>query len=726
MIIVMSRGKVVEQGTHEQLLEAKGAYYVLSNTQKVNHSDEPADIDDESKDQLAHELCTARNTDKFPHPPSESPSSAPITASATAAAPGNGQNEAEEPDYGVWTITKFVFSFGKQETLLMIIGFLFCIICGLATPVQSGMSSKCHRDILLAVLSCTDESVIVFFAKQLMTLSHIGVPGRDTGEVQRDSNFWSLMFLMLGLVTLLANAVQSSAFAFASQAFIRRLTSETLAQLLRQDVSFFDQAKNSAGALTANLSLETMQTSNMSGGNLGNLLVSLSIVVGGISLSLAIGWKLALVCLSVVPVLVLCSFLRFYVIQQYTGRASRLYVDSAAFAAEHIAAMRTVASLSLEGYVADKYKNMAGDQRIASLKSVSKSAALYAASQSALFLCLGLGFWYGSTLMATFEYDIFQFFVCLMSVIFGSQSAGSMLTFIPDLVKARHAAARLKGLFDTKPSIDTWDETKGLQLEAARGRLEFRNVHFTYPTRPDRSVLRGLNLVVEPGQHIALVGASGCGKSTAIALIERFFDPSSGYIMLDDVDIADIQVNNYRSHIALVSQEPNLFQGTIRDNILFGRRGEEQISDQAMEQACRDANIYDFIVSLPDGFGTDIGSAGVLLSGGQKQRIAIARALVRQPKILLLDEATSALDSESESVVQAALDRAAKGRTTVTIAHRLATVRNADRILVIDQGCVFESGTHKELMEINGLYAELVKLQSLDSEQSPGTGHSTQ
>jgi ATP-binding cassette, subfamily B (MDR/TAP), member 1 len=562
----------------------------------------------------------------------------------------------------------------------------------------------------------------VFFAKQLMTLSLIGVPGQDNGEVERDSSFWSLMFLMLGLVTFLANAAQSTAFAFASQAFVRRLTRNTLGQLLRQEVSFFDQASNSAGALTAKLSLDTMQASNMSGGNLGNLLISLSIVIGGISLSLALGWKLALVCLSVVPVLVVCSFLRFYVIQQYTGRASRLYVDSAAFAAEHIAAMRTVASLSLESHVASKFKNMAGNQRVDSLKSVSKSAALYAASQSALFLCLGLGFWYGSTLMATFEYGIFQFFVCLMSVIFGSQSAGSMLTFIPDLVKARHAAARLKDLFDTKPSIDTWDEDKGLPLKETQGRLQLRDVHFTYPTRPDRPVLRGLNMVVEPGEHVALVGASGCGKSTIVALIERFYDPSKGQVMLDGVDIADIQVNQYRSHIALVSQEPNLFQGTIRENILFGRRSEDDlISDEAIDQACRDANIYDFIVSLPDGLNTDIGSAGALLSGGQKQRVAIARALLRQPKILLLDEATSALDSEAENVVQASLDRAAKGRTTITIAHRLTTAKHADRILLIDQGRVAESGTHKELLEMNGLYTELMKLQSLDSQQSPDT-----
>ncbi|TQS33762.1 hypothetical protein Golomagni_05881, partial [Golovinomyces magnicellulatus] len=228
------------------------------------------------------------------------------------------------------------------------------------------------------------------------------------------------------------------------------------------------------------------------------------------------------------------------------------------------------------------------------------------------------------------------------------------------------------------------------------GVVEFRDVHFRYPTRPEQPVLRGLNLNIQPGQYVALVGASGC----------------AGGVYVDGKEISTLNINEYRSFIALVSQEPTLYHGTIRENIMLGTPNED-VTDEQIEHACREANIYDFVMSLPEGFNTMVGSKGALLSGGQKQRVAIARALIRDPKILLLDEATSALDSESEHVVQAALDRAAKGRTTIAVAHRLSTIQKADIIYVFDQGRIVESGTHSELMRKNGRYAELVNLQSL-------------
>ena len=264
---------------------------------------------------------------------------------------------------------------------------------------------------------------------------------------------------------------------------------------------------------------------------------------------------------------------------------------------------------------------------------------------------------------------MFQFFLCFSAVIFGSQSAGTIFSFAPDMGKAKHAAAELKRLFDIKPEIDSWSP-EGEMLQGMEGSIEFRDVHFRYPTRPEQPVLRGLNLNVKPGQYVALVGASGCGKSTTIAMLERFYDPLVGGIYVDGREISSLNITSYRNYLALVSQEPTLYQGTIRENILLGAdKKPEDVPEEAIIQACKDANIYDFILSLPEAFNTIVGSKGSMLSGGQKQRIAIARALLRDPKILLLDEATSALDSESEKVVQAALDKARPKDERPSLSH---------------------------------------------------------
>ena len=512
----------------------------------------------------------------------------------------------------------------------------------------------------------------------------------------------------------LAYSIQGVLFAKCSERLVHRVRDRAFRSMLRQDVEFFDQDENSAGALTSFLSTETTHVAGLSGSTLGTLILVSTTLVGAITLGLALGWKLALVCISTIPVLLACGFFRFWMLAHYQRRAKRAYSDSASFASEAITAIRTVASLTREDDVLKQYRHSLDIQQRSSLKSVLKSSSLYAASQSLTFLALALGFWYGGTLIAKYEYGMFTFFVVFSAVIFGAQSAGTVFSFAPDMGKAAESSRGLKTLFDRRPAIDAWS-ADGAKVDSVDGALEFRDVHFRYPTRPEQPVLRGLNLSVSPGQYVALVGASGCGKSTTIALLERFYDPLAGNIFVDGKDISSLNINDYRSAIALVSQEPTLYQGTIRENITLGSPGE--VSDAQIEFACREANIHDFILSLPDGFGTVVGSKGTLLSGGQKQRIAIARALVRDPKILLLDEATSALDSESEHVVQAALDKAAKGRTTIAVAHRLSTIQKADVIYVFDQGRIVEQGTHADLMKRNGRYAELVNLQSLEKKR---------
>ncbi len=482
--------------------------------------------------------------------------------------------------------------------------------------------------------------------------------------------------------------------------------------MLRQDIAFFDQEKNTVGALTSTLSIDTTNLAGMSGVTLNTIISMFTTIVVAIILSLSFGWKLALVCTSTVPLLLACGYYRFHILAVFETRAKDAYERSASFACEATSAIRTVASLTREDQVWWHYHESLRIQAKSNLKSILRTSVLYALSQSLVFLIIALGFWYGGTLIASGEYTMQQFFICFIAITFGAQSAGTVFSFSPDMGKARHAAESIKTLLDRLPEIDYWSSA-GNKTNGVDGHIEFRNVHFRYPTRRHVPVLRGLNLIVKPGQYIALVGPSGCGKSTTISLTERFYDPESGTILLDGEDISSLNLNDYRSHISLVSQEPTLYQGTIKDNVLLGS-SRDVVSQQEIETACKNANIHDFILSLPQGYNTMCGQKGAMLSGGQKQRVAIARALIRQPKVLLLDEATSALDSESEKVVQKALDVAAKGRTTIAVAHRLSTIQDADFIYVFDQGKICESGDHAQLMASKGRYFELVQMQNLE------------
>ena len=672
-IVVMTKGRIVEQGTHNSLIEKEGAYFSLVEAQRIAQAQKQRQLEspsEQEKELQATRLQLARtNTGKSV--------SRQLLEEKTGAGKARGH-------HNLFFLIKSIGRFNKSEWHLMALGFVGSILCGAVYPAQA-----------------------IVFAKLITLFTDPTQP-----NFQKDANLYALLFFIIAIVEFFAYFSAAYFFGICSEMMVRRVRLLTFRTILRQEIAFFDHSDNSTGALTSSLATQCTDLAGLHGNTLGTILTILVNLTSGAVLSLAFSWRLALVTISVMPVLVLAGYLRFKLLNVFQDRIKASYEASANFACEATSVIRTVASLTREKDVFRIYEASLVEPQRKAFTSTLKTTVFFAASQSVTFLINGLAFWYGSTLIASGRLTITDFFICFIAITFGAQSAGQFFSFAPDISKAKSSAQDIIALYEREPEIDAWSN-EGVNAGVVDGHIEFKDVHFRYPTRPDVPVLRGLNFKVEPGQYVALVGASGCGKSTTIGLIERFYNPLTGSVSADGRELSEYNLAAYRKSMSLVSQEPTLYQGTIRYNILLGA-SREDVSQAELEQACKDANILEFIESLPSGFDTMCGQKGQSLSGGQKQRIAIARALIRNPKVLLLDEATSALDSESEKVVQAALDKAAKGRTTIAIAHRLSTIQKADIIYVFDQGRIVEQGTHHELVNQGGIYAELVLQQSLE------------
>ena len=568
-IVVMSQGRIVEQGSHDELLENKSAYYNLVEAQRISAENEEKNAEENAEmDEAEEELVKSLTPEKEI---SREKLERSTTGKSVSSAILESRNSSSERQYSLWTLIKVVGSFNKKEVPYMLVGLVFSIIAGAGNPTQS-----------------------VFFAEEIVALS---LPPPMYSKLRHDADFWSLMYLMLAFVQILSFSAQGIAFAFCSERLVHRARDKAFRTMLRQDIAFFDQEENSAGALTSFLSTETTHLAGMSGVTLGTILVVCTTLIAAIALSCAMNYKLALVCTATIPILLACGFLRFWMLARFQDRAKKAYESSASFACEATAGIRTVASLTREDEVWEHYHQNVVAQGRKSLQSILRSSTLYASSQSFMFLCTALGFWYGGTLLGNKEITELHFFICFSAIIFGAQSAGTIFSFAPDMGKAKQAAKELKTLFDRVPAIDSWSQD-GERFSDMEGTIEFRDVHFRYPTRPEQPVLRGLNLTVKPGQYVALVGASGCGKSTTIALMERFYDPLSGGVFVDGKEISSLNINDYRGFLALVSQEPTLYQGSVRENVLLGA-DREDVPEEAIVQACKDANIYDFIISLP-------------------------------------------------------------------------------------------------------------------------------
>ncbi|KAI9255701.1 P-loop containing nucleoside triphosphate hydrolase protein [Phascolomyces articulosus] len=521
-----------------------------------------------------------------------------------------------------------------------------------------------------------------------------------------------LIFVYMGTGILVGAYIAQSFWIITGENQTRRIRQRYVHAILRQDLGWFD--KSEEGSLTTRLAADTQLIQDGISEKCGILLQSLGAFVSGFVIAFVKGWNLAVIILATMPVLAACGGAIGYFITKFTLQTQDAYAEAGAIAEQVFAGIRTVYSFSLQNRFALRYEEKLVKAREVGMKRGIYLGIGFACFLFVLFATYGLSFWYGGKLVQQGKMDGATVLVVFFSMIIGAMSLMQLPPNISAVSTAAGAAYKVYSTIDRVPTIDP-DSEAGIKPEKVIGEIEFKDVMFKYPTRPDITILKKLSLKIKPGMTVAFVGPSGSGKSTSVQLIQRFYDPIEGNVVLDGNDLTDLNVKWLRSQIGVVSQEPVLFNMTIRQNLLMGI--DYEASREEIIEACKKANCHTFISQLPDGYDTLVGEHGGMLSGGQKQRIAIARAILKNPTILLLDEATSALDTQSERLVQRALDAAAANRTTVVIAHRLSTIRNADLIVVMEKGDLIEQGTHEELLSLNGVYSELVRKQQIATKQ---------
>ncbi|NWT79045.1 MDR1 protein, partial [Lanius ludovicianus] len=555
--------------------------------------------------------------------------------------------------------------------------------------------------IAAAVIGAVHPAFAVIFGKIIGAFQE-----RDPEKRSKNTVLLSLIFLLLGVIILVAYIIQGFMFGKSGEMLTMRLRSLSFRALLQQEIGWYDDQKNAVGVLLTRLATDASQVKGATGSRLALMTMTVFTLVTAIIIAFVYGWQLTLLILACIPFIVGANAVSASSMSGHAAEDQKALEEAGRISTESVENIRTVASLTREETFYERYISSLNHTYRKSLKKAPFYGFTYGIAQCSEYFINAAVFRFGAWLIANCLTNFENVFIVFSSVIFAAMNVGQSASLAPDYGKARMSAQRIFQLLERKPLIDSYSD-EGEKLSHFEGNIEFRNIHFVYPTRPEVQVLQGLNVKVNKGQTLALVGSSGCGKSTSIQLLERFYDPVEGQVVADGFDTRSLHLQWLRSRLGLVSQEPILFDCSIAENIQYGDNS-RVISQEEIEEAAKAANIHDFIEKLPEKYNTRVGEKGTQLSGGQKQRIAIARALVRNPAVLLLDEATSALDTESEKIVQKALDNARQGRTCIVIAHRLSTVQTADIIVVIQNGRVVEQGTHSQLLAKEGHYYALV------------------
>ncbi|KAF8715575.1 hypothetical protein HU200_027236 [Digitaria exilis] len=530
---------------------------------------------------------------------------------------------------------------------------------------------------------------------------------QDYSEMNQIISHSALIFCSLSLISIVVNLLQHYNFAYMGVHLVRRIRIQILEKILTFEAAWFDEESNSSGSLCSQLSNEASLVKTLVADRISLLLQTTSGAVTAVTMGLILAWKLALVMIAVQPSTTICYYAKKTVLANVSRDLAKAQHQSTQIAIEAVYNHRMVTSVGCISKVLQLFEQAQEEPQRKGRKMSWVAGITTGLSPCLLYLSWALDFWYGGKLVQSGEIsvaDFFKTYFILMTTGKLIAEAGSMTS---DLAKGSNAVASVFEVLD-REAPQNLQVGKVKQMNKIQGRIDFNEVYFTYPTRPQCIILQDFSFHVKAGSSVGLVGKSGCGKSTIIGLIQRFYDVTRGAICIDGMDVREINIPWYRGQTAIVSQEPAIFSGSVRHNIAFGK---SEADEDEIVEAAKAANAHEFISSLKDGYDTDCGEHGIQLSGGQRQRIAIARAILRNPAILLLDEATSALDTQSEKIVQEALDRIMSGRTTIVVAHRLNTIKNLESIAVLGQGKVVELGTYPQLMNMKGAFYNLATLQ---------------
>ncbi|XP_039142049.1 putative multidrug resistance protein [Dioscorea cayenensis subsp. rotundata] len=680
LIAVIEAGKVIETGNNDELIENKNGLY--SKFIHLQQSSKTSGVVEVNPSTSMHASIISNKHDSNTQSISKLNSEG-LMSSNELQQDQSEKSQMKPPAPSFYRLLMINMPEWKQA----IIGILSAASFGAVQPI--------YAYVLGAVIS-------VYFLK-------------DHKEMSDKIRIYSLIFLSLSFVTLLLNVVHHYNFGAMGEYLTKRVRETMLSKMLTFEVGWFDQDENSTGSICSRLAKDANVVRSLVGDRMSLLIQTFSTVTIACTMGLVIAWRLALVLIAVQPLIIICFYARKMLLKNMSGKAIKAQSESSKIAAEAVSNLRTVTAFSSQDHILHFFKLAQEGPKRESVRQSWYAGFGLGFSQSLMICTWSLSFWFGGKLISNGYITVKEFLQTFLILVSTGRIIAEAGTMTSDIAKGGDAVGSVFEVLDRYSHIEP-ENPEGYRPKKLIGNVDICGVDFAYPARLDVVIFKNFSLSIAVGKSTALVGQSGSGKSTIIGLIERFYDPLKGTINIDGKDIKTYHLRALRQHIALVGQEPTLFAGTIKENIKYGC---EEATEAEVEAAARVANAHDFISCLRDGYGTSCGDRGVQLSGGQKQRIAIARAILKNPAILLLDEATSALDSQSEKVVQEALERVTVGRTSVVVAHRLSTIQNCDLIAVLEKGMVVEKGSHASLFAKgpSGSYFSLVSLQQGSMDQ---------